>query len=220
MKKVKNKKDSQDTTNNVRNNTHTDEDAPLVFSFAQFSLKTINLKNEFNNYYKNIEHFSEKLSILLNKALPLLSRETVSIFVSEHSKAKMLHLHKITDKKEIIEKILKEYGFLQDSIDDIFEGEELYQLEVPYANGAMRIVFQRTDNLISFLFVDPNHHIYFNKSKVEQSGSLSYEYCPINERSACERMDYLGTCFAFEYLDEEKFKNSYNYSYEIKVSVK
>ena len=193
----------------------TDEDSYLVFSFAQFSIKTINLKNEFNNCYKDVEHFSGKLSILLDKALPLLSKEKISIFASEYDKAQELHLHKIINKREIIEKILKAYGFSQDSIDDIFEGEELYQLEVPYANGATRVVFQRTDNLISFLFVDPNHHIYVNKSKVEQSGSLFYEYCPVNKESACERMDYLGTCYAFEYLDEEKLKNSYNYSYEI-----
>ncbi len=216
MKKVKNKKDNQRQLTNVRNTISANEDSHLVFSFAQFSLKTINIKNEFNNCYKDVEHFSEKMSILLDKALPLLSKEKTSIFTAEYNKAQKLHLHKITDKREIVEKILKEYGFSQDSIDDIFEGDELYQLEVPYANGAMRIVFQRTDNLISFLFVDPNHHIYFNKSKVEQAGSLFYEYCPVNEKSACERMDYLGTCYAFEYLDEDKLTASYKYSYEIK----
>lgn len=215
MKRVRIENNNQSAMITVRNNMPIDENAHLVFSFAQFSLRTINLKNEFNNCYKDAKHFSEKLSILLGKALPLLSNEKVSVFTSEYNKQKNLNMHKITNKKEIIEKILKEYGFSQDSIDDIFEGEELYQLEVPYANGAMRIVFQRTDNLISFLFVDPNHHIYLNKSKVEQSGSLFYEYCPINNELACERMDYLGTCYAFEYLDEEKLNNSYDYSYEV-----
>lgn len=199
--------------NSVKNVTSTDENAVLLFTFAEFQLKPINLTGEFNNHYKDSEQFIDKISILMDKALPLLSKERASLFSKEYAKADALHLHRVTGKREIVEKILKEYGFKEEKIDNMFEGQELYQLEVPYANGATRIVFQRIDNLISFLFVDPNHHVYFNQYKVKQAGSLYFEFCPVNEKKACSRMDDLGTCYAFEYLDEKKYYESFGYEY-------
>lgn len=199
--------------NSVKNITSTDENASLLFTFAQFKLKPINLMGEFNNFYKDDQQFIDKISILMDKALPLLSKEKATLFSKEYEKADALHLHRVNSKREIVEKILKEYGFTDETIENMFEGQELYQLEVPYANGATRIIFQRIDNLISFLFVDPNHHVYFNQQKVDEAGSLYYEFCPVNEKKACERMDYLGTCYAFEYLDEKKFADSFGYEY-------
>ena len=89
---------------------------------------------------------------------------------------------------------------------------------MPYENGATRIVFERIDNLISFLFLDPNHHIYMNRKYVEQNHSLFYDFCPVNLKGNCQRMDYLGTCFAFEFLDEQKYNNTYNYKYEPNIT--
>lgn len=214
MKSVKIGKVASEYFHSVKNITSVDENAPLLFTFAQFKLKPININNEFNNHYKDINEFSEKMAVLLNQALPLLSNERASVFSKEYNKASNLHLHKVTNKREIIEKILREYGFNETAINNIFEGENVYQLEVPYANGSTRIIFQRIDNLISFLFIDPNHHVYFNKQKVDEAGSLYYEHCPVNTENQCPRMDYLGTCFVFDYLDEEKYRKSYENSYD------
>ena len=100
------------------------------------------------------------------------------------------------------------------------EGADIYQLEIPFENGASRVVFQKIDNLISFLFLDPNHHIYLNKKIVDGNGSLFFEFCPVNENDKCERMNYLNTCFAFEFLDVEKYRATYEntYSYDKKDS--
>lgn len=197
----------------VRNYTSPEEKTSIVFTFAQFKLKPIVLSGEFNNHYKDIDHFSEKMMILLDKALPLLSKEKASLFTKDYEKSDALHLHRVSNKRDIVERVLKEYGFTEIAIDNMFEGQELYQLEVPYANGSTRIVFQRIDNLISLLFVDPNHHIYFNPKKVKEAGSIYYEHCPVNEKKCCSRMDYLGTCYAFEFLDEMKYNETYGYGF-------
>ena len=204
--------DSRNDTSNVKNNTVVSDDL-LVFTFSHFHLEPIKIDREFNNYYDSPEQYIEKISILLGKALPLLSDERASLFAGESTKASSLHLHKITKKRDIVEKILINYGFSSSLIDEIFEGGEIYQLEVPYANGATRIVFQRTENLVSFLFVDPNHHVYFNPQKVEAAGSMYYEFCPVNKEGSCERMDYFGTCYAFEFLDEAKYDKTYGVQY-------
>lgn len=198
----------------VKNYSPDPDDPLLVFTFKNFHLAPIMVNKEFNNYYESSEQYIEKMTILLDKALPLLSDEKVSLFSGESRKASSLHLHKITNKREIVERILKEYGFTSRVINEMFEGDDIYQLEVPYANGATRIVFQRIENLISFLFVDPNHHVYFNPRKVEAAGSLYFDFCPVNAEHECERMDYLGTCYAFEFLDEEKYNKTFSSDYD------
>lgn len=200
-------------SNNVKNNSKPEKYENIVFSFGEFKLSPINLDGEFNNYYSNEDSYINKITLFLGKALPLLSKEKTSLFESEYNKMNSIHLHKINDKSEIIEKILTEYGFPKTNIDNILEGQDLYQLEVPYINGSMRIVFQRIGNIVSFLFMDPNHHIYMNKDKVKSQNSLFYEYCPINKYKACDRLDYFRTCFAFEFLDEEKYELSFKNDY-------
>ena len=190
---------------NVKVEHDENENAQLVFSFNQFHLQPIRIDREFNNFYKDEDQYVEKISILLGKALPLLSQERESIFTSEKEKRDALHLHKISNKREIVEDILKQYNFSADQIDNIFEGAEGYQLEVPYANGSTRAVFEKIDNKLSFLFMDPNHHVYFNDHIEEAKRALFYEYCPVNKAQQCVRMDYLHTCFAFDFLDEKKY---------------
>ena len=80
-------------------------------------------------------------------------------------------------------------GFNDNAIENFLEGADIYQLEIPFENGASRVVFQKIDNLISFLFLDPNHHIYLNKKIVDGNGSLFFEFCPVNENDKCERMN-------------------------------
>lgn len=194
----------------VDSSKHKSEDLPLYFVFDRFKASSINIKGEFNSFYKNEEEYIRKISIFLGKALPLLSQENSSLFVDK-LKMSQLHLHKILNKRVEVEKVLREYGFPEADINSIFEGAKLYQFEVPYENGAFRVIFELIgDNIISFLFLDPNHHIYFNKDKVDKSGSLFYDFCPIYKNELCKRMDYFDTCFAFEYLDFEKYKSSFS----------
>lgn len=119
-------------TPNVRSSAATGENEQLVFTFANFHLKPVNIDGEFNNFYSSENEYVDKISLLLDKALPLLSKEKATLFTKEYQKADALHLHRVNQKKEIITKILEKYGFSQEAIDNIFEGENVYQLEVPY----------------------------------------------------------------------------------------
>lgn len=196
----------------VKNNGELYTDAPLLFTFSNFKFFPINIDGRFNNYFETEEQYIRKISVLMGKALPLLSREQYSLF-NDVSKTSSLHIHKLHGKEEILKEIFIEYKFNEESIDNFIEGAEIYQLEVPNENGATRIIFERIDNLISFLFMDPNHHIYMNQKLVDKANSLFFEYCPIAQKNLCDRLDYFGTCFAFEYLDENKYKKSYENSY-------
>lgn len=194
----------------IKNNGKLDEDIPLLFTFSDFKLKSISLDG-FNNFYRDEAEYLRKLTIFLGKALPLLSNERMSIF-TDRSKMNSLHLHLVKGKDDLLRAVFEQYNFSSTSIDNILEGQNIYQFEVPFENGATRIVFQRIDNLISFLFMDPNHHVYINRNLVNGNGSLFYEICPINEIGECDRMNYLQTCFMFDYLDKELYEQTYSYS--------
>lgn len=202
----------------VKNNGTLDDDVPLLFTFSNFKMSSVAIDG-FNNFYKDQEEYLRKITAFIGKALPLLSNEKMSIF-NDSGKMNALHLHKVKDKEVILRKIFSTYGFNDNAIENFLEGADIYQLEVPFENGASRVVFQKIDNLISFLFLDSNHHIYLNKKIVDGNGSLFFEFCPVNENDKCERMNYLNTCFAFEFLDVEKYRATYEntYSYDKKDS--
>ena len=200
--------------NSVKNYTSADDNAPLFFSFAQFKLKPVKLDGEFNNFFRDEQHYIQTMLIFLGSAMPLLSRENATLFSGDFAKAGIMHIHKVDKKRGLIERILLAYNFPIQNIDNIFEGNEVYQLEIPYLNGAARIIFQRIDNLISFLFLDTNHHLYLNEMKTSNSGSLFYEFCPVFLNNECNIMQELKTCYAFEFLDEQKIKRTLLYSYE------
>ena len=145
------KKIQNTDTNSVRNYVSADDNAPLLFSFAQFNLKPIKIDGEFNNFFKDEQHYIQTMYLLMGKALPLLSREKASLFSGDFVKADVFHMHKVHKKKTLIERILLAYNFPTQNIDNIFEGDEVYQIEIPYLNGATRIIFQRISNLISKL---------------------------------------------------------------------
>ena len=199
--------------NNVKNYTSAKDKAPLFFSFAQFKLNPIKIDREFNNFFRDEQHFIEEMFFLLGKALPLLSKENATLFSSDFIKAETLHIHKIHKKRDLIERILSRYNFSTKNIDNIFEGNEIYQLEVPYLNSATRVIFQRIDNLLSFLFLDTNHHLYLNELKTSTSGSMFYDFCPTFLNKKCNIMEELRTCYAFEFLDIQKLTTSLGYNY-------
>ena len=201
----------------VKNYTSTDDNAPLFFSFAQFKLAPIKIEGIFNNFFKNEQHYIKMMFCFLGMAMPLLSKENATLFSSDFTKAGTMHIHKIHKKRNLIERILSIYGFSAQNIDNIFEGNEIYQLEVPYLNGATRVIFQRIDNLLSFLFFDTNLHLYLDEIKTSSSGSLFYEFCPTFLHDNCNIMKELQTCYAFEFLDIQKITTSLGYEYVPKV---
>lgn len=185
-----------------------------VFSFEDFHLTSVRVENEFNNYYKNEFTFINTTTNLFGRGLQLLAHENVNELVQDKIKQNKMHFHPVSGKEEIIEKILNKYGLNKIKIDNILEGGNIYQFEIPYENGATRVIFQVIENVFSLLFLDANHHIYFNKKKVIQANSLFFETCPVNVNKQCPRMDYVGTCFAFEFLDETKIEETYGYQYK------
>ena len=163
-------------TQSVRNITNPENDARLIFTFAEFKLSPICIPGEFNNYYASASQFAEKMALLLEKALPLLSRETASLFSKEHGKAEALHIHRVTNKREIVEKILIEYGFSSDTINDKFEGQELYQLEVPYANGSTIFDRPRSRMVVNFSKLNTNCMI---SDILKKKAEVYYEIRPV-----------------------------------------
>lgn len=211
MPRVKNLHSSN--IGNVKNYTSADDNAPLFFSFAQFKLNSIRIDKEFNNFFRDEKHYIQNMFSLWGMAMPLLSKENATLFSSDFIKAGTMHIHKVYKKRNLIERILSIYGFPSQSIDNIFEGNEIYQLEVPYLNGATRVIFQRIDNLLSFLFLDTNHHLYLNEIKTSASGSLFYEFCPTFLDNQCSIMEQIHTCYAFDFLDVQKITASLGYKY-------
>ena len=103
----------------IKSNKKPDEDIPLIFTFANFNSSSISIDG-FNNYYANEKDFAKKISVLFGKALPLLSKEKLSIF-SDLNKMDQLHLHLIKGKEKILREILREY--LQHTIDFAVENK-------------------------------------------------------------------------------------------------
>lgn len=185
-----------------------------VFSFEDFKMYSIKIEDEFNNYYKDKDTYVNVVSNLFGRGLQLLSHESIKELIEDKKKQNALHFHPVTGKEDIITDILRAYDYSQEKIDNILEGGKLYQFEIPYENKASRVVLQVIENIFSLLFIDANHHIYFNEKKVKSTHSLFYDECPINQGGQCYRMDYIGTCFAFECLDEKKVKDSFSCFYE------
>ncbi|MFQ8631706.1 MAG: hypothetical protein ACLSAJ_10295 [Intestinibacter bartlettii] len=186
----------------------------LIFSFDKFHLNSINIQGEYNNYYENEEHFFKVIITLLNEVLKRFSNEEIDDLKKDKAKNKYIHFHRIEkDKIDIIEKILKEYKFGEDITSNILEGNCIYQIEIPITDKAPRLVIELIGNVAHLLFIDTNHHIYLNKKKVDDANSLFYEYCPVYDMNKCERMDYFKTCFCVDFLDEKKFRASYEYDY-------
>ena len=152
----------------------------FLFTFSNFKMKAVNIKGSFNNHFKSKEEYTRVLTIFLAKGLPFCSNESSNI-LSDITKGKNLHFHRIKGKDEVLRKIFKEYNFREQFIDELLEGDCLYQFEIPYLNGSPRVIFQKIENIISVLFIDTNHHIYSNKQKQKASHSFGYKYCPVED---------------------------------------
>ena len=184
----------------------------VVFSFRDFRFVPINIVDCFNNHYKDEKDYFQKATNFIADALPLFSNETVIDLTTNRGKKGLFHFHQIDDKRDIIERILKEYKFSDQRINDIIVGNNLWQF-TSELNCPIRLIVEMSDNLISFLFIDTNHHIYLFRDKTEESGSFNFEYCPVYRSEKCEIFKYSDTCYALEFLDEKKLLESLSYDY-------
>ena len=73
-----------------------------------------------------------------------------------------MHCHEIENATiKLVSRILKEYGFNDEKISNIFE-DKVYQVKI---SNKSRMVFYLIDvNIIVPLFVDTNHQVYCNSS--------------------------------------------------------
>lgn len=88
MKKIRNTKKANKLVTNTKVENR---DQHLMFSFSNFMIKPLNMKN-FNNYYKDKDEYIRKITTFVGKMLPLLSNEKISLF-EDYQKMNRMHLH-------------------------------------------------------------------------------------------------------------------------------
>ena len=182
----------------------------LIPDFSQFKLSPICLRGEFNNHFKDQQHFCAVAAEFLGKILPKISSHTYSEICEGSQEGRTLHFHAIDKSHQlIVQHILSEYGFPQVTIEQMTEGKDMFEFSAVLGHTyAARIVCHKDENVLSFLFFDTNHHIYINERYVKES--LFYEECPAYNDKKCNYMP--ADCFAVGCLDEQKISDSFGYS--------
>ncbi len=186
-------------------------DSCLSLNFSEFHINPILLKDEFNNHFKDNEHFSLVMSCFLGKILPNITTHKYSDICEGGSQNRTIHFHTVDDEHlELVNKILKEYGFTESRIEQMLEGGRIFSFSACLGHVApARIVCHKIGNIVCLLFFDTNHHIYINERLVKET--FFYESCPKYLENNCS---YMPTdCFAFEYLDKKKIADSFGYEY-------
>lgn len=186
-------------------------DGNISFSFSHFILDPVMIPNIFNNHFKNEEHLITVLTSFIGKILPKITSCKIQELLSSSLESNQLHFHTVdSDHKSIIAKVLCEYGYKQHQLEQMMEGNDIIMFAINLGHiYPARIVCQKIGNELFPLFFDTNHHIYMNEKYVKES--FFYEHCPKYINNRCDFMPV--DCFAFGYLDEEKLKDTYNYSY-------
>lgn len=183
----------------------------LIVNFSEFKLKPICLHGKFNNHFKDNDHFSNITSGFLGVVLPKITSHTYNEVCEGSAEGKSLHFHTLDEShRKIVRDILEEYHFPDYKIDQILEGNCIFEFSAALGHVyAARIVCHKVDNVLYPLFFDTNHHIYMNEKFVKES--LFYENCPVYLNGNCSNMPI--DCFAVSYLDETLLGNSFGYSF-------
>lgn len=185
----------------------------LTLSFSKFKIQPISIKNEFNNHFKDEQHFSKVMAAFLGTILPNITSYKYNDIREGGSQNKTIHFHTMDDKHmKLVYKVLEAYGYSRSKIIQMEEGGALFSFSASLGhNCPARVVCHKIDNVIYLLFFDTNHHIYFNEKYVKES--LFYESCPNYLSEQCDYMPE--NCFAFQYLDESKIASSLGYKYNM-----
>lgn len=187
-----------------------DQNRPLNVNFSKFKIKPICITGRFNNHFKNYEHFNHIVVGFLGTVLPKITSHTYSEICEGGSENRILHFHTIDDQhREIVREILKAYNFKEFEIDQMMEGDDLFNLSAILGHSyPARLVCHKIENVLYFLFLDTNHHIYMNTKFTEET--LFYETCPQYISGKCYIMPI--DCYAVGYLDEKKLKETFSYN--------
>ena len=182
----------------------------LSVSFSKFKLNPICLRGKFNNHFKDNQQYISIVTSLLSVVLPKITSHSYGEVCEGSNEGRQLHFHTIDDKhRKIVREILKEYNFSDIIVDQMFEGNNIYEFSAVFGHiYAARIVCHKVGNVLYFLFIDTNHHIYIDEKYVRES--MFYEDCPKYLEDDCSYMP--NDCFAVSYLDEKKIAESLGYA--------
>lgn len=182
----------------------------LSVNFSKFKFTSICMQGKFNNHFKDSQHYISIVTNLLDVVLPKITSHPYSEICEGSNEGRQLHFHTIDDKhRKIVREILKEYNFSDIIVDQMFEGNNIYEFSASFGHvHAARIVCHKVENVLYFLFIDTNHHIYFDQKYAGES--LFYEDCPQYLEGKCTYMP--NDCFAVSYLDEKKIAESFGFS--------
>ncbi len=185
----------------------------LTVSFSKFQISSVSLKKKFNNFFKDEEHYIRVSSDFIGKILPKITSHTFNEICEGSWEGQTLHFHSIDDKhRKAIREVLEEYNFPQKDIDQMLEGNSIFECSAILGHAyPARVVCHKIDNVLEFLFFDTNHHIYMNEKFLGET--LFYEECPIYQYGKCTYMP--AECFAVGYLDETKLRKSYGFDLDI-----
>lgn len=131
------------------------DDRP-IFIFSSFYYESIEIDG-FNNKYMNmkksintVNHFIEKIKSLSNSKMSDINR--------------LNHFHPIKSECEVkrIERVLKDGYMVNDIKIRSFEGT---YYEIPFGDG-QRIICSNVENVFEILFIDSNHMIYRESSRL------------------------------------------------------
>lgn len=142
------------------------------FSFTDFELGSIEkgIIKDFSNYYFNQNHFL-KVNESLFASIKILSNENYKSAIINHSVEKTMHF-KILDKPESIERIeriLRGYNKSESTIEQWKESKY-----IEFGVQEERFIGIIIDyNIISILYVDPNH-LTFPNNRFDINMKLSY----------------------------------------------
>lgn len=187
-------------------------DGKVKFDFSKFTL-TPQKQSDFNNFFKNESQFTAIAWGLLGVCLPKVSQHTFSQLT--HSESKQMHFHILDNEHcEKVKKILSDYSFSTEEINQLVDENSIFEFSAIMGHVyPSRLICSKIDDIIYPLFLDTNHHIYFDKKYGDDT--LFYEFCPAYQCDQCKYMP--DDCFAVSYLDEDKLNETFENNWKYKA---
>lgn len=144
---------------------------PLCFNFKEYQHESI-IIHDFNNcYFNNEEH--EKV---MNDTVKTLSHLSNHIDLETVKQEQNMRCHTINGQEQVnlTKKVLTEYGFKPEKIEDMFLNE-IYQIQV-CSKPPTRLIFRCIESVIYPLFNDTNHQINKDKKRGYDNNLKSKKY--------------------------------------------
>ena len=122
----------------------------LIADFSKFKLFPICLRGEFNNHFKDQQHFCTVAAEFLGKILPKISSHTYSEICEGSQEGRILHFHAIDKSHQlIVQRILSEYGFPKTTIEQMTEGKDVFEFSAALGHTyAARVVCHKDENIL------------------------------------------------------------------------